>query len=195
MRNTLLLLSLCGLLVACSKERIPNTQPPGNPEHPEMRYTDLQHAAVHSGFRKVDLNGDGQPDLHFKVQLVADNVLQVTKKQFSVRAEIGSRLLINEQNETPVFPLLGKIGEGHTGFEWFEVNESVLAERLTGATDTWWDGLWKSAQRRYLAVQVWVAGRPYHGWVELSVDRAGEQVLLHRAALSVAADRVVRAGY
>ncbi|RYZ00487.1 MAG: hypothetical protein EOO11_01350 [Chitinophagaceae bacterium] len=192
MRNTLLFLSLCVVFVACTKKGAA-PQPVVN-DQPEMHYTDLRDSALTSGFQKVDLNGDGQPDLHFKVQLVADNVLGVTRKQFCVRAEIGSYLLINEQNETASFALQQSIGEALPGFAWYEVNESVLAEKLTGATDAWWDGLWKNAQHRFVAVQVHRAGRKYHGWVELSVDKGGERVLLHRGAISTEADRAVRAG-
>jgi hypothetical protein len=45
---------------------------------------------------------------------------------------------------------------------------------------TFWDGLWKNANHKYLLVQIKKEGKPYFGGIELSFDKRTEVVILHK---------------
>ncbi|GAB4092440.1 hypothetical protein [Flaviaesturariibacter terrae] len=190
-----LLLPLLLLLAACRKNPAPAPPPAGNVTLPAMRVIDLHNAPVrYRQVHTVDLDGDGAHDLVFKCQLVGSPSQQADRYQFCVQSSIRRNLLVNDRDETPPFTEGASIGIGHPGFNWWEVSHSVLAEKIVSDNETRWDGLWKTAQHRFLAVQVQRGADRYNGFVEISMDQAGNTLLLHRAALNLSPDVPIIAG-
>ncbi|RYZ21082.1 MAG: hypothetical protein EOO16_14410 [Chitinophagaceae bacterium] len=198
MKNTLFFF-LPGLLLfaACSKSDVaPQPDPAPITGHPVMHYTNLQNFAVTPQRGKsIDIDGDGTTDFAFYVQRVGDPVLQIDKVQYNAASGIGRNLLLNEHDESPALRLYDSITLAHPGFNWWEVAETNLVEKRIGSTDTWWEGLWRNMRNGYLPVQVVRGGGRFNGWIEVSMDKANNQLLLHRAAISTEAGKTVRAGY
>jgi hypothetical protein len=197
MKNMLFLLLPFALLASCKKPYIP-ANPASAPvtSHPAMRYTDLHDATVraHKSCR-LDIDGDGSTDFYFFVQRVGDPMLQIDKVQYIAASGISRNLLVNDESESPVLQAGDSITLERTGFNWWEISETLLAEKRIGNTENWWEGLWKSAQHRFLPVQVQQGSTRYNGWVELSMNRNTEELILHRAAISLEARKSVLAGF
>lgn len=178
-------------LVACKK-----SSPINAPAHPVMQYKDLQNAEVKNGkFVTVDLDDDHYTDFSFGVLLVGDPVLQRDRLQFYAGSNEDRNLLNNENDESPMLNRLELVKSHHTGYTWYEISFIVLAEKITTATSTYWDGIWKNASHKFLPVQLNKNGKLYNGWIELSFDTAAEKLVLHKAAFSKEEDKDVKAGY
>lgn len=181
------------LVTACKKSR-PERPAPVEPL-PVMAYSDLHEAKARDGAPKVvDIDGDGQNDFLFGVQLVGDPVLQRDRLQFIVRSGLKRNLLNDANDETPVFKKTDAIGKSHQGFEWWELSTIVLAEKITRFSGSNWEGGWKNASHDYLAVQLDHGGKIYHGWIEISFSTVAEELILHRCAISVEEGKTVKAG-
>jgi hypothetical protein len=163
---------------------------------PQMNYTDLANFEITQGrWRTIDLDGDGKKDFGFKTTLVGDGVLQRDRLLFEVFSTINTYLLNNEHDETPPLSSGVKIGFTHPGFEWNEISSLTLAEKVTFASgEITWDGIWKSANHKFIPLHIKSNGQVYFGWIEVSFDRAGEKLILHRAAISREAGIEVQAG-
>ncbi|MBI5372948.1 MAG: hypothetical protein HZA79_13080 [Sphingobacteriales bacterium] len=183
-------------IVSCKKEKLPVVPPPE--PHPEMEYFDLANREIKpnaAGFA-IDLNHDGRKDLNFYIQLVGDPAAQVDKRQYIVNSNIAANLPVNSAEEIPVMNSGDSIVTGNfQGYQWFEISAIVLVQKVISATaPDRWEGHWKNAVHKYLPCQVMVNDQRFNGWVELTVDTAGERIILHRAALSKEADKTVKAG-
>jgi hypothetical protein len=182
------------LFIACKKENTAITPAP-LPAHPQMVYTDLQHAAVKFlQSKRVDVDGDGSTDFSFGVLLVGDPILQRDKLQFYVNSGVKRNLLNDDQDQSPVLNKFDSIGKNHPGFTWWEISAIVLAEKVIDNSGTSWQGLWKNADHKYLPIQVDKNGKLFHGWIELSFSTSEENLILHKAALSTEQERSVQAG-
>jgi hypothetical protein len=180
-------------LFSCKKE-IPTPVTP----HPEMEYFNLNNREIKAnaaGF-SIDVNHDGRQDLHFGTLLVGDPIYQVDKLQFLVTTNIAANLPVNSNEEIPVM----ENGElilpaDFNGYHWFELSSIILVQKITSVTQpVFWDGHWKNATHKYLPYQVMVDNKRYNGWVELSVDITAGKLVLHKAAVSKEADRIIKAG-
>jgi len=79
--------------------------------------------------------------------------------------------------------------------EWYNVGHSILVEKNEFVSGTIiWRGVWQEANKKYLPFQVTQNGLRYNGWVELSVDIANQQLVLHRAAISKQPEKEIQAG-
>ncbi|RYY38307.1 MAG: hypothetical protein EOO08_15115 [Chitinophagaceae bacterium] len=183
----LLLFALTTLLfLSCKKGHLQRAVDDGPVTLPAMRSIDLGNAQVrYLQAQTLDLNGDGAIDFVFKLQLVGDPQLGIDRRQLCVQSGVQRNLLLNEQDETPVFGSGITLPLQQPGFHWWEVGHTVLAEKIVGSNESWWDGIWKTAQHRFLAVQVQQGADRYAGWVELSIDQQSETMTLHRAALNL----------
>jgi len=163
-----------------------------------MEYFNLDNREIKSnspGFL-IDVNHDGRKDLAFTTLLVGDPVNQVDKLQFLISTNIEVNLPVNGNEEIPVMNKGESIAiENFNGYQWFELSSILLVQKIISfIAPPVWEGHWKNAVHRYLPYQVVVNGKPYNGWVELSVDIAGEKVLLHKAAISKEPNKTIKAG-
>jgi hypothetical protein len=190
MKRLLLLLAFTSSLFSCSKktsEEIPVA---------EMTYIDLNDVSIgYNTYQHVDLDNDQQPDFTFLTMLVGDPILLRDELHFYANSKIHSLLLNNDHDESPVLSKDHLIKAEHEDFLWYEVSSVLLVEKQIYKDDvTFWDGLWKNANHKYLPVQIKKEGKPYFGWIELSFDKAKESLILHKAAISREAYKVVQAG-
>jgi hypothetical protein len=177
-------------LLSCKTQDIPN------PVHPQMIYFNLNNAEVK--FQQpqlIDINADGKTDFFFSTQFVGDPVLQRDRLQYMAHSGIGTQLLNNTNDQSPMLSNGERVSLQHKGYEWFEISAIVLAEKITSISDpVHWDGLWKKASHQFLPVQIKKNGQFYHGWIELSFDTITEKLVLHRSAISTEPGRDVRTG-
>jgi hypothetical protein len=190
MRKLLLALSISLFFIACSKK------PPLTPvSHPQMIYKDLSNAEVKYGqIQRIDVDNDGTHDFLFSVLLVGDPVLQRDRMQFYAHSGIERNLLNNDQDESPMLNKGDSIGKTHSGYTWWQISSIVLAEKIITDNGSYWQGLWKNADHKYLPIQIQRNGRLYHGWVELSFNTIEEKLILHKSAISKEEERSVQAG-
>jgi hypothetical protein len=180
------------LLVACDdKDDIP---PPE--AHPEMHYTDLGNLSIKFGEQKsVDMDGDNTKEFLFSTVLVGDPIARVDKQRYFVTAAFNVSSLVNAEQT----PALAKddliITVYNPGFNWYNANSIVLAEKIIEETaPEHWEGNWKNTDHKYFAVQVLKNNLRYNGWVELSFRTGTGEMILHRAAIAVEAEKNVKAG-
>jgi hypothetical protein len=197
MKKILLVILLSVSLAACQKE-IVYTRPILPEPHPEMVYTDLGNVSVKFGKQKaVDIDGDNAIDLLFSTMLVGDPILRRDKRQYYVNAFFDVFLLTNDHEETPALNYRDAITIGnHTTFNWYNASSVVVAEKIIEQTGpVHWEGNWKNADHKYLAVQLRKADLLYTGWVEASFKADTEELILHRAAIAVKPGKNIKAGF
>lgn len=181
---------------SCKKDKAD----PGIPGYPEvnMEYFDLGDREIKAGAPgfSIDLNDDGRKDITFSTLLVGDPVSQVDKLQFLVQSNIQVNLPVRIGEEIPVMKT-GDLIPIHDfeGYHWFELSSIVLVQKVISFTQPpIWEGHWRNAVHRYIPFQIILPGNIYNGWIQLSVDIVQERLILHRAAISKEANKVVKAG-
>lgn len=195
MRKILQVVAVAFTIVACTKEPV-RSKPESPPSsHPEMIYSDLQNAEVYYGKTQfVDVDRDGSKDFFFGVQLVGDPVLQRDRMQFYTFSGIKRNLLNNDVDESPMLNRSDSISKNHPGYTWWEISAIVLAEKITDYNGSYWQGLWKNADHKYLPLQIEKDKKLYHGWIELSFRPDEGKLILHRSAISKEEEKPVLAG-
>ena len=193
------LLTLAGfaLLLSCNKDKDHLNTVPSDPKPPQMHYIDLQNREVSSQQGQlVDINSDGQNDFLFATRSIGDPIEIVDKIRFSVFSGIYSSLFVGNQNNSPVLNEGDKInGQTKLPYEWFIVSEVELAEKVIGMDHPpFWRGDWKDVDHKFLAVQITKEGKLFHGWIELSIDKNNEKLILHKAAICKEENKEIKAG-
>lgn len=184
------------MLISCQKavEVVP---PPAVPL-PQMQTFTLSDRKVQYGGTpvRIDAYGDGTTDLLFGVLLVGDPIGKVDKRQFRVTSGFYTNLPVMAGEQVKVFSKADVISlENFDGNHWYNASSVILAERqedLTGNIS--WNGNWLQASHKYLPFQVLKNNGRYNGWIELSVDNTAEEVILHRGAISLEAEKSIKAG-
>ena len=177
---------------ACKKE---NTVEP----EPTMNYVDLHQAEVKDGvFQRVDLDDNHTQDFTFTTRLVNDPALNQSTLEFIVIARIDAYLMLVTGTQTGKKFVKGdslRVAAA-SGSSWTAFSLMILAKKITPQTGaSFWEGEWKDASHHYLPVKVTKTNGSVHiGWIELSMDSAGEKLILHKAALSIDAEKNVAAG-
>lgn len=194
--HTLLAIMIMVAFISCQKDPINPVTPP--PSKVEMNYTDLKDREIkyrQSGIT-LDVNNDNRADLFFGVQLIGDHINAVDKRQYFILSSLSTALPvnINEQiiplNQKEIIPL-GDFNGNH----WYSASEIVLMERHEFATGLIiWRGNWLNQGKRYLPFQVPTNNQRYNGWVELTADKDGERLILHRMAISKEPEKEIKAG-
>jgi hypothetical protein len=180
--------------IACKKEDL-QTNPPVD-SHPQMLYKDLQNATVkYLQAKGIDVDNDGSADFAFSVQLVGDPLLQRDRWQFIAHSGVNRNLLNDANDNSPMLNRLDAITKQMSGYTWYEISAIVLAEKIVTNNGNYWDGVWKSADHKFLPIQLKKEGRYFHGWIELSFNTAEEKLVLHRSAISKEEEKTVKAGY
>lgn len=189
---------LCGLLIwimtgGCDKK---NDAP--EPEAPAtIVYTDLHNRTIVFGEQgSVDADGNGTSDLVFKTALVGDPINKEDKRQWRVQGYAATRLPVNPDDQIPVISRKQRISiEDVNGYHWAEGVAALLAEKVTNESDqVFWRGNWIAADHLFIPFMITRNSRIYAGWVEVSFSRNQEQLILHRAGLSLRENRAIETG-
>jgi hypothetical protein len=161
-----------------------------------IRYIDLgEQEARPKKSKSIDLDGDGKVDFSFSTLLVGDPILRHDKLQFYVYSRVGTYLLSNEQDQSPVLNKEEAIDLEVPDFNWYEISAIVLTEKvIVEKGPVQWKGLWKEADHKYLPVQIRKSNQYFTGWIELSFDIHYERIILHRAAINTIPNRSITAG-
>ena len=182
------------ILASCEKDRDITT----TPAHPQMTYRDLSSRVVNiTTPAGIDISGDGTSDVWFEIFYTRDQASNTDYHRFVASSGETSRLMIRDATSATVLAAGAAIStQVANGHEWKSPAQAELAKRTlvqgTGAIS--WEGAWKDAQRKFLAVQVTQNNQVYNGWIELSFDTAAERVILYRAAISREAAKDIEAG-
>jgi hypothetical protein len=194
--HTLLAIVIMVAFISCKKDPINPVAPP--PPKVEMIYTDLKDREIkyqQSG-TTLDVNNDNRADLFFGVQLIGDHINAVDKRQYIILSSLSTALPvnINEQimplKEKEIIPL-----DNFNGNNWYGASEIILMERNEFATGLIiWRGNWVDHGKKFLPFQVFKNNQRYNGWVELTADKQGERLILHRMAISKEAEKEIKAG-
>jgi hypothetical protein len=193
-----LLLLLPILFMACEKKNRAVQPIPIPVSPPQMQYTDLNNTPVRFGqWQMVNPDGDNITDLLFSTVLIGDPVLRRDRRQYFVSAGFDVFLLTDANEQTPLFNSGDKITIANTpGYNWFNASSVVLAEKIIEETGPdRWEGNWKNANHKYLAIQLKKGDLHYNGWVELSFKTDTEELVLHRAAMTTEPGKTITAGY
>ena len=80
-------------------------------------------------------------------------------------------------------------------FEWYLVAEVNLVQKVIEINRApYWMGSWVNAIDSYLAFQLVKGPSVFNGWIQLSFDKANEQIVLHHAAFSLQPGVDIKAG-
>ena len=182
---------LAVLFASCGKGHLPDPA-----SEFTIRYTNLQNIEITAGtFKRVDLDGDGTNDLLFNTLLLGDAIGQKDRLQFYANTSIDTYQPVNDHEESPILAKDAPITFQYPNFTWYDITAIVLAEKVMFVSgETYWDGLWKNASRKYLPLQIKKNGQSFMGWVEMSFDKTAEKLILHRAALCTIAGKEIKAG-
>jgi hypothetical protein len=178
---------------SCTKTKTPVSPPPN------MKYTNLHDSAVgHQHLQRLDLDGNGTYDYRFSTTLIGDPILKQDRLVFAVVAQVNCRLLAIDNSDSGKQMQKGEVisTKPPKGYDWFDVLSVFMTEKIIPeSSEPFWQGDWKDASHVYLPVQIKANGLRYNGWIELSVDKANERIVLHQAAISTEAEKDVIAGY
>lgn len=197
MYKMILFISLAGtLILSCKKETAAPALPPE--DEVDMLYTSLDNREVKYQQRSItlDVNNDQRADLFFGVQLVGDHINAVDKRQYFIGSALHTSLPVNVREQIPPLNEGDIIPVGHfNGNTWYGASEIVLMELNEYANGSiLWKGNWLDLGKKYLPFQILQNGRRYNGWIELTADKGGERLILHRLAISKESEKEVRAG-
>lgn len=175
------------LLMSCKKEADRITPAP-EPASPEMMYIPLNNQVVrYAGPPAVlDLNQDGHTDFIFDIWLVGDPLMQQDKYQFRANSGIYSSLLIAPNETCPPLKRNDRIPVSNpAGHQWFTISSIILAQKIISMTPpARWDGNWVGLTDRHLPIQIISGGLKYNGYISLTMNTSGGQLVLHQAAIS-----------
>jgi hypothetical protein len=194
MKITIIVSGFLLLLASCKKNPV---QSPVS-FHPQMRYSNLNDTAVvFNRSASFDLDGNGSKDIYFSTMLVGDPVYNQDKKQWLVSSSFYANLPVNGNEEIPVMQQADSIPlTGFSGYNWYNASTVLLAQQIVPDTaPPYWDGKWKDASHRFVSIQIIDKNNLYNGWVEVSFYKAQEKMIIHRAAVSTEANKVVKAGW
>lgn len=184
-------------LGSCEKEK--NGLDTPNSPTPVMEYFEFNNREIRAGIPgfSIDLNRDARIDLVFSTLLVGDPLNQVDKLQFLVQSNIKVNLPVKVGEEIPVMNKGDLIAlTNFQGYQWFELSSIVLVQKIISFNQApIWEGHWKLAANKYIPFQIIVSDKIYGGWIEMSVNTANEKLIVHRAAISKDANKVVKAGF
>jgi hypothetical protein len=196
MNRLLIISTFLVTLASCSKE---NPQKPPVVTDPTMKYTDLHNMPVkYQTITVLDLDGNGSIDIYFGTTLIGDPILKQDRLAFDVTSVPDVNLQVVDNSDVGKRMNKGEaIGKNPAdGYMWYEITHIVLLEKVTPETGApYWQGEFRDASHHYLPVEIIKNGQAFHGWVELSMDTIGERLILHKAAISIEADKEVKAGY
>ena len=180
-------------LIACKKPQQEVIVQP----HPAMQYFDLGDSAIVFGRgASFDLDQNGSRDVGFGTQLVGDPVEQKDKKQWLITTSFTTNLPVGSEEQLPMLRYLDSIPVSNfSGYAWYNASSVVLVQKtITMNLPPYWEGSWKEASHRFIPIQLSKPEGVYTGWVELSFRTDVEQLILHKAAMCLEANKTILAG-
>lgn len=184
-------------LASCKKEPLPKPLPQPEPMV-EMIYTSLNDESIYyqQGGLALDVNNDAKADLFFDVQLIGDHINKVDKRQFIILTSIYTSLPVNINEQVAPLNANDMIPLGNfNGNNWYNASEIILMERNEFANGSIiWRGNWIDRGKKYMPFQIVKNNERYNGWIELTADKTGERLVLHRMAISKESEKDVKAG-
>jgi hypothetical protein len=194
MEKKYLLLAVCTMIIlsACKKEKqvIPVD------DHPVMKYTIVNLELKSWSLKSIDVDGDGKKDLSFEVYPVGDPVLQQDKISFFAYSSLHTSLLTDGNDNPPILTGGETVKPVHPGYEWWPLSNAQLAQKIIPANEpVFWTGVFRDANKKYLPFKMAKNNQDYYGWIELSIDKPSEKLIIHRTGLSTEAGKVVKAGF
>jgi hypothetical protein len=190
------ILSIIVCLISCKKESSKPDTP--NSPTPKMEYFDFLNKEIKAGLPglSIDFNRDGQKDIIFSTRLVGDALNQVDKLQFLVQSNIKVNLAVKSSEEMPILKMGDSIFlSNFQDYFWYELSSIVLVQKIISSTQPpVWEGPWKNASHSYIAFQIVDVDKIYAGWIDISVDIENEKLIIHKAAISKEANKIVKAG-
>ncbi len=125
--------------------------------------------------------------------LVGDPLHMQDKLKWMVTSDIDTNLPVNTLEQSLVMSKGDLVPlDDFNGYHWYNASSVMLAQKITSTTGpVFWEGNRKNATALYLPVQVLKNGQRFNGWVQWSMDMANESVVLHLAAISKVAERVI----
>ncbi|MGJ7031280.1 hypothetical protein [Niabella hirudinis] len=180
-------------VIGCHKKTTDRVQDPPA----IIKHKDLGNQAIAFGQQaSVDIDSDGTPDLVFRTSFLGDPVNGEDKKQWMVQTRGTVRLPVNTEERIPVFSSKQRIGTADfSGYYWSEGVAALLSEKVTNLQDqVIWRGDWVAVSHQFIPFLIGRNDGTYTGWVEVSFSKAQEQLMLHRAGLSVKKDQAIDAG-
>jgi hypothetical protein len=183
---------------SCKKEPVVQPPIPIQPPVEEMLYTNLSNAEVK--YMKpgvwIDLNNDNRADVLFEVMRIGDAINKYDRFMFNIVTSIRVNVPVNINDQIPVFLKNAIIPlEDFDGNNWYGGSEIDLIQKsLFDNGSVFWRGNWLTAKQAYLPLQIIIEGKRHNGWIELTADQENEKIILHRAAISKAPEKIIKAG-
>jgi hypothetical protein len=195
MKQSFYLLGLILLLAACKKN--PPVEVPVPAPAPQMIYKDFHDSVIRfNRAATFDLDGTGSWDVVFTTQLTGDPLSQQDKWQWLVNSSFDASLPVNVEEQIAVMQKGDEINATNpAGYNWYNASSILLAQKIIGMNaPAYWDGLWKDASHRYIAIQINKNNAMYYGWIEVSFNAATDRLIVHRSGVSQEGGKAVKAG-
>jgi hypothetical protein len=180
---------------SCKKE---NAHQPTPEREPMMNYIDLGNKTLSQNkVIAIDLDKDGHIDIVFHTILVGDAINKQDKLLYQVATGINTALSIDDNEETSRFGNEELISpEDMPNHHWYNIASITLMRKITGMTgDPFWEGNWREQKNQYLPFALSKNNHSYLGWIQLSTDIQNGIITFHKAALSVEAEKPIKAGH
>jgi hypothetical protein len=194
MERKYMMISLAALIMlsGCKKEKevIPVI------DHPVMSYKIINLELKSWSLKNIDIDGDGRKDFSFEVYPVGDPVMQQDKITFNAYSTIHTSYLTDGNDNPPMLSKGETVKPLHPGYEWWPISSALLAQKIIPANGTeFWTGVFQDANKKYLPFKMAKNNQDYYGWIEISIDKPAEKLIIHRTGLSTEAEKVVKAGF
>jgi hypothetical protein len=188
---------LCSLtLLSCEKTLIQEEKP--KESHPQMFYKNFGDTGIVFGrAASFDLNDDGAKDIYFSTLLVGDPIAKQDKKQWYVQSSFFANLPVDANENIPQLHRGDSIPVGNfSGYTWYNASSILLAQKVFTETmdPPFWEGNWKTAQNRFVPIQIIQNSKYYNGWIEISFSMSAEKVIIHRSGISKEENQTIKAG-
>ncbi|MFD0750521.1 hypothetical protein ACFQZS_10230 [Mucilaginibacter calamicampi] len=197
LKKYFLLLSLLAF-ISCKKSAV-NPAPDEPPfTDPEMTYIDLTGKSVAMDQSlSIDFDKNGKFDILFMTERRAYDGNTKSADVFMVYNGLACNLATNMANETtPDLQKGNKISRADLpNHEWYPVLGFTLMQKVSTATQTYWEGSWKDKDHRYLPLELIINGQTHRGWIELFADTNSGKIVFYRAAISKTPQTKIRAGF
>ncbi|MET0637974.1 MAG: hypothetical protein ABWZ25_18220 [Chitinophagaceae bacterium] len=200
MRIFLITAMLMVQLFSCKKDSYHEVLPapiPPPAERDGMIYLDLHDFPVSDNNRKsIDFDSINGFDFQFSTLRIGDPLNMQDRIEFFIGSNLECYLLFDSRDNVPAYGSGREIPlDNIVGYHWHDVGYSVLIAKIISVdTPVFWRGKWIGLQHAFVPVQRRTSAGKFNGWIELSVDTANEKIILHRAAISILPNSLVRAG-